>query len=217
MKKEGLFGERLLRWLGSRTLFTRIFGFDHFFLLSMDLGEKLDTLPAAKIQGVRPATQEDIPALERLVKRGDEYRERFENGHICFLGEQKGVVAGMGWLKVVTDHIEAENDFHVRLGERCCWSYDAYVDPAYRLTGMWPAIKIQSLLYARQRGVIRSVCMIKNYNPNAMKSTLRLGYRRDEEVLTLKFLMITITRSRHFDGNGQPAKWSFSIRWGGRK
>lgn len=124
---------------------------------------------------VRRAYQAD-PLLLELPRPPGVIERRFREGHVCFVAEVAGRLAGCLWLA---------EDFYLEDEVRCCyrwedeaaaaWDYDVYIRPDHRLSRAFMRLWQTAHQYLTERGVRRTFSRISAFNPASLSAHRRLG------------------------------------------
>jgi len=135
---------------------------------------------------VREATRSDLDALAGLCDRRDAFAARFAAGDRCVIAEVDGRAVGFEWFCDADVHHETGWGYDIDVPAGYVYAYDAFIDRAYRNTGVWLKFKAYLaglMLRTGKRGVLTFV----DYGNWASHRThLRFGFRPFDTVLVVK-------------------------------
>lgn len=197
-----LFAEKLLNKT-SHLLHSSLFFYDRFFVLHFRVQSGRPSPLAGRFSGfvVRAVTPADDERLQKMAPRSDEYAARRAGGSVGLIADDGGRAAGMIWLKQTAVHFEQDVEFPVTLPPHSIWQYDLYVDPAYRLRGVWILLEEALTAYAAARGVTDLFGLTKALNKPSVNAHLRYDYDIVEEIITLRLLGLRLyAKWRHSAG-----------------
>jgi len=136
---------------------------------------------------VRGATREDFEGLEETDENRHPFLERIDSGERCVLALREGRIVGYQWFCDHPVHMEERYGLRVEIPADCIYTYDAFIFPEFRLTGIW--VKFQST-YLRDLmqglGKHRIITMVDRGNVLSLATHLRFGYRPFRKVLVAK-------------------------------
>ncbi len=155
-------------------------------------------VPARLLRGngqVRAATKDDVDALARLQDKRAMFLERFAAGDTCIIAEVNGQVVGYEWFCDQSVHHEAEWGLPIEIPAGFVYAYDAYIDPAYRNTGLWLRFKAFLSDWMRARGKRGVLTFVDYGNWASLRTHVRFGFSPSSTVLALKVLGITVFKT----------------------
>lgn len=152
---------------------------------------------------VREAGPADIPALEALTGNHGAYEKRFANGDICLVGEIGGALAGMRWFRAAAEHYETDDDYLLLLPPHSAWSFDAYIAPRYRYSGLWLNLTEALVANAAARGLKTIYCSIDALNYPSLNAHLRYGTRLREQIIFARVVFLRVYLKWGFDPVGK--------------
>lgn len=165
-----------------------------------------DTTPVLqsrlKTAVVREAGPADIPALEALTGNHGVFEKRFSNGDICLLGEIGGDIAGMRWFRAAEEHYETDDDYLIVLPPHSAWSFDAFIAPRYRYSGLWLNLTEAVCASAAARALKTIYCSIDALNHASVNAHLRYGTRLREQIMFVRLLFLRVYLKWYFDPAG---------------
>lgn len=169
----------------------------------------LPNVPRAMLRGnadVRFATADDLDAIVRLQDKRALFRRRFEEGDLCAIAVVDGQVVGYEWFSDHPVHHETGWNYRINIPAGYVYAYDAYIDPAYRNTGVWLRFKAflaEWMMACGKRGVLTFV----DYgNWPSLRTHLRFGFQPTTSVLALRIIGVRLFRTVRAIGT---ATWSF--------
>jgi len=138
----------------------------------------------------RPATSEDLPHLAAVMEpyraeiwdfRGDgplleAFAHRIRTGDLCLIGELRGTIAYMGWMRFDEASLPRVG-IHVVLREGEAYGYGVFALPAFRGQGLSTTVGVERLRWLREHGVRRFYGWVSASNAAIQKVQTRLGYR----------------------------------------
>jgi GNAT superfamily N-acetyltransferase len=101
-------------------------------------------VPQSRLRGagvIRPGTLDDLDALVQFRDRRSVFVERFTAGDQCGVAEFDGRILGYEWFCDRPVHREEAWGYQIVIPDGFVYAYDAYIDPAYRNTGVWLKFK----------------------------------------------------------------------------
>ena len=152
-------------------------------------------VPPAMLRGsadVRRATPDDLDALAQLQDRRRLFCERFTNGDSCVVAEVNGTIVGYEWFSDNLVHYESAWGYPIEIPGGFVYAYDAYVDPAYRNTGVWLRFKAYLGEWMTARGKQGVLTFVDYGNWPSLRTHLRFGFEPSESVLALRLLGLTL-------------------------
>jgi GNAT superfamily N-acetyltransferase len=151
----------------------------------------IPNVPPAMLRGsaeVRRATPDDLDALAQLQDRRELFCERFANGDSCVVAEVDGRIVGYEWFCDNLVHHESAWGYPIDIPGGFVYAYDAYVDPAYRNTGVWLRFKAYLGEWMTARGKQGVLTFVDYGNWPSLRTHLRFGFEPSESVLALRLL-----------------------------
>ncbi len=125
------------------------------------------------------AKEEDLRELQRFFSsKAKKFESRFKQGHmIVFAQEQDGRIVGYENLDFSAAHLERHSGIEIAIPQDSIYLYDAYIDPQYRMRGVWVGFKnlIGDLMVEKNRN--RLMTFIEWDNPASLKSHLQFGFK----------------------------------------
>lgn len=150
----------------------------------------------------RRGTPSDLAGLVQLRDQEAVFLERFAAGDHCVVAEVDGRIVGYEWFCDRAVHRDEAWGYQIAIPRGFVYAYDAYIDPAYRNTGVWLRFKAylgDLMVESGKRGVLTFV----DYgNWPSHRTHARFGFKPDATVLGLKVLGWTI--SVNLDAAGIP-------------
>lgn len=196
------FAEKLLN-KASHLLHSSLFFYDRFFILHLRVQPGRPSPLRGRLGGivVRPVTPADDEPLQKMAPRSDAYAARRADGSVGLIADDGSRAAGMIWIKQTAVHYEDDVEFPVTLPPNSLWQFDLYVDPAYRLRGVWILLEEAVTAYASARGITDLFGLTKALNAPSVNAHLRYTYEIVEEIISLRVLGLRMyVKWRHVDG-----------------
>jgi GNAT superfamily N-acetyltransferase len=157
---------------------------------------------------VRLATLNDLDALTRLQDKRALFLRRFDEGDRCVVALVDGRVIGYEWFSDLRVHHETGWDFRIDIPPGYVYAYDAYIDPAYRNTGVWLRFKAYLGDWMLARGKQGVLTFVDYGNWPSLRTHLRFGFQPTETVLALRIIGVRVFRRMRALGT---ATWSFVV------
>ncbi len=151
----------------------------------------LPNVPASMLRGhadVRFATAEDLDALGRLQNKTPLFRQRFDDGDQCMLAIVDGRIVGYEWFSDGPVHHESGWGYAVTIPGGYVYAYDAFIEPAYRNTGVWLRFKSYLAGWMAARGKRGVLTFVDYGNWPSLRTHLRFGFRPTEDVIALRII-----------------------------
>jgi len=189
-----------------------IFFYCRFFVLSY-LIPKNNIKHGLKSICTRFAQVGELDKLNKL-KADEEYPSRFDKGDICVVAETEGQIIGMEWIQHNKDR-EGGVDYVISLPKDSVWLHDGYVEPSYRLRGVWVNLMFEIINYCQKKLIKNAYTLIYSGNEISINTHKRYGFKIEKEVTYLRILGINIHSERIFAAT--PPKTRFAISYSLRK
>jgi GNAT superfamily N-acetyltransferase len=154
---------------------------------------------------VRFATMNDLDALCGLQDKRGEFEQRLRNGDKCIVASIRGRVVGYEWICDSGVHREAEWDYPITIPGGYVYAYDAFIDPAYRNTGVWLRFKQYLAGWMAAQGKQGVLTFVDYGNWPSLRTHLRFGFQPTGSVLALRIAGLTLFRKMRAVG---AAAWS---------
>jgi GNAT superfamily N-acetyltransferase len=159
--------------------------------------DKLPSVPAGMLRGsadVGAATPDDLPELIRLQAKEETFRDRFKSGDHCVVARVDGRIVGYEWFCDGDAHCEALWGLAIPIPGDFVYAYDAYIDPAYRNSGIWLRFKAYLGNRMRETGKRGVLTFVDYGNWPSLRTHLRFGFAPAETVLALNVLGMKMFR-----------------------
>jgi GNAT superfamily N-acetyltransferase len=163
-------------------------------------------VPAAMLRGraqVRAGTRSDIPGLALLQQTPEIFAARFDDGDHCVVAVAAGRVVGYEWFCDRSIHREAEWGYPIPVPAGSVYAYDAYIDRAYRNSGLWLRFKAYLGDWMAMHGKQQVITFVDDGNEASWRTHLRFGFRPADTVLAVRILGRRIFRKT--SSSPQPA------------
>jgi hypothetical protein len=148
-------------------------------------------------QEVRGATREDFERLAEKDPSRQLFLKRIDSGDRCVLALRQRRIVGYQWFCEHRVHMEERYSFGIEIPSGSIYTYDAFIFPEHRLSGIW--VKFHSL-YLRnlmqKLGKSRILTMVDRGNVVSLATHLRFGYRPFRRVLVAKLFGKSFARAR---------------------
>jgi GNAT superfamily N-acetyltransferase len=154
-------------------------------------------VPPALLRGaarVRAATIDDLPGMTALQPKPERFRARFERGDHCVIALIDDRIIGYEWFCQAEEHREASWGLPIAIPSGFVYAYDAYIDPAYRNSGIWVRFKAYLSEWMGETGKRGVLTFVDYGNWPSLRTHLRFGFQPTETVLALKVLGLTMFR-----------------------
>jgi len=169
-------------------------------------------VPAAMLRGhadVRFATVDDLDALARLQNRKPLFCRRFADGDRCVIAIIDGRIVGYEWFSDSPVHHDTGWGYRITIPGGYVYAFDAYIDPAYRNTGLWLRFKAHLAEWMAARGKQGVLTFVDYGNWPSLRTHLRFGFRPTESVVALRIISLRLFRKVGAIGT---ATWSY-LAW----
>jgi len=172
----------------------------------------LPNVPPAMLRGdadVRFATADDIDGVARLQDKAPLFRDRFAEGDRCVVAIVDGRIVGYEWFSDNPVHHETAWGYHIAIPGGYVYAYDAYIDPAYRNTGVWLRFKAHLAEWMAACGKRGVLTFVDYGNWPSLRTHLRFGFEPTENVFALRVIGLRLFRKVRAMG---AATWSY-LAW----
>lgn len=154
-------------------------------------------VPRALLRGcgtVRRATRDDLPGLVQLQDKPGVFQERFASGDRCVAALVNERIVGYEWFCEQPMHLETAWGLPITIPLGFVYVYDAYIDPAYRNTGVWLRFKAYLSDWMTATGKLGVLTFVEDGNLPSLRTHLRFGFRRAETVLAMRVMGLRLFR-----------------------
>lgn len=147
---------------------------------------------------VRWANANDVSLIANSYGRDriDELRRRLNESERCILAINRlGEVAGFGWVTEKNEHWESSSKCIFKIPEGTIYTYNWYIEPQYRLTGLWVGMMnflFESGIYDADHGLM---AYIAHKNFPSIRAHIRFGF----ELYHRKVILTVGSRAISFD------------------
>ena len=172
----------------------------------------LPNVPPAMLRGdadVRFATADDIDGVARLQDKAPLFRDRFAEGDRCVVAIVDDRIVGYEWFSDNPVHHETAWGYHIAIPGGYVYAYDAYIDPAYRNTGVWLRFKAHLAEWMAACGKRGVLTFVDYGNWPSLRTHLRFGFEPTENVFALRVIGLRLFRKVRAMG---AATWSY-LAW----
>jgi hypothetical protein len=207
----GELAERILYKCGRGIMFP-FFYYDHFFLFELDL-QRCAQRPLPSGLTVRQAGPADIPAMNGIYNKGNDFAQRFGEGCSCFLAETGGKIVGMSWIELREIHTEENNEFRISLPPDAVWAFDSFIVSQQRGAGIWHSIVTEVARQMLRRGKTRMYCLSDRFNRQSITAHLRIGYVLKKEILFLRAFFLRVHWEREMISERKAGPWQARARF----
>jgi GNAT superfamily N-acetyltransferase len=136
---------------------------------------------------VRDATLKDMEGIAGCQNTPQAFLNRFHARDYCAVAVAEGRIVGYQWFCDHPCHVEERYSYRIALPPDTIYTYDAFILPEYRLTGIWMKFHSWYLRELMQRlDKKRILTMVDHGNLLSMNTHLRFGYRPVRKVLVTK-------------------------------
>jgi GNAT superfamily N-acetyltransferase len=174
-------------------------------LRPIDVGKlcflRLDNIPRVApglLRGpgsVRLATTDDLDALVALRDQRQVFLDRFAEGDRCVVAEVGGRIAGYEWFCDRDSHKETGWGYRIAIPAGFVYAYDAFIDPAYRNSGIWLRFKAHLGQLMMESGHVGVLTFVDYGNWPSLRTHLRFGFKPAGDVLALRILGKLLSRA----------------------
>jgi len=173
-------------------------------LKPVDIGKmrflRLDGVPriqSGMLRGpgtVRRGTRGDLEALVGLRDQRPVFLKRFADGDHCVVAVISDRIVGYEWFCDGPIHQETAWRYRIVIPAGFVYAYDAYIEPAYRNSGIWLRFKAYLGDLMQATGRIGVLTFIDEGNAPSLRTHLRFGFTPETDVFVLRVLGAVITR-----------------------
>ena len=153
--------------------------------------DSVPEVPRSWLRGpgvARPGTPSDLAGLVRLRDQRPVFLERFAAGDHCVVAEVGGCIVGYEWFCGRAVHVEDAWGYRIVIPDGLVYAYDAYIDPAYRNTGVWLRFKAYLADLMLESGKHGVLTFVDYGNWPSLRTHSRFGFKPAATVLALKVL-----------------------------
>lgn len=172
----------------------------------------LPQVPPAMLRGhaeVRSATLDDLDALTNVQDKRELFRQRFAEGDGCVVALADNRIIGYEWFSENASHHETGWGYRITIPGGYVYAYDAFIDPAYRNTGVWLRFKAYLADWMAARGKRGVLTFVDYGNWPSLRTHLRFGFEPAGTVLALRVLGLRLFRKVRA---ASAATWSY-VAW----
>jgi hypothetical protein len=148
-------------------------------------------VPPAMLRGpaaVRAATRADIDGLARLHLSRETFAARFDDGDRCLVAIAAGRIVGYEWFSVNARHRETAWNCTIDIPDGCVYAYDAFIDPAFRNSGIWLRFKALLGEWMTAAGKHCVLTFVDYGNDASLRTHQRFGFTPAETIVAVKLL-----------------------------
>jgi hypothetical protein len=148
---------------------------------------------------IRSASLQDLEELTKCKNTPREFLERFKANDYCAVAVLDGRIVAHQWVCDRPFHIEQRYSYKIEIPPDAVYTYDLFILPEHRLSGMW--FKFYSL-YVRelmQRLHRQKIIGMVDYGSHlSMNTHLRFGFKLFRRVLVIKMFGKSLCLTRTF-------------------
>jgi L-amino acid N-acyltransferase YncA len=137
---------------------------------------------------VREATGADIDALARLHHSREIFAARFDTGDRCIVAMAGGNVVGYEWFCANATHHETAWNYTIDVPDGCVYAYDAFIDPAFRNSGIWLRFKAMLADWMLATDKHWVLTFVDYGNDASLRTHQRFGFKRAQTIVAVKVL-----------------------------
>lgn len=126
----------------------------------------------------------EMAMLENSEKR-ETFRERFSIGDHCAVAVHNNKIIGYEWYSCHPSHREQRYLYPISIPADAVYAYDAFIQPEYRISGIWVKLKKHLGEQMRCLGRRRIITMIDTDNKLSLNTHLRFGFTIFKSVVLL--------------------------------
>jgi L-amino acid N-acyltransferase YncA len=150
----------------------------------------------------REATRADIAALAQLQHSRETFVARFDEGDRCAVAVVGDRIVGYEWFSANATHHETAWNYTIDIPAGCVYAYDAYIDAAYRNSGIWLRFKAMLADWMLATDKQRVLTFIEYGNAASLRTHQRFGFKASKTVLAVKVLGKSFFREAAADPPG---------------
>lgn len=167
----------------------RFFRFNDIRVFRLDDFSKLKELKT-KIN-IISADEAHIDKLMEYDLSDELVRDRFNRKDFCHLAIVDDKIVGMIWFSLRRDFLNEFQYSHLKSND-AVWLYSAYVEPRYRMRGVYLHLMNDAKLVAEKNGLRALEAHIDFDNQISISSHLRLGFAVLKRIVALQFLWFSL-------------------------
>jgi GNAT superfamily N-acetyltransferase len=152
----------------------------------------------------REATRADIDALAELQHSRDTFGARFGEGDRCVAAVVGDRIVGYEWFSANATHHETAWNYTIDIPDGCVYAYDAYIEPAYRNSGVWLRFKAKLAEWMLATDKHCVLTFIEYGNAASLRTHQRFGFKPSKTVLAIK----VFGKSFFSEEDGRPVRRS---------
>jgi len=140
--------------------------------------------------------EKNCKLLETLPRPNTVIKERFTQGYRCIAATKNDKFVGCIWLALdgyIED--EARAIFSPQPTDKIAWDFDVYIDPAQRLSYLFPKLWDQTNIYLKDLGFEATDSRITGFNIHSINSHKKLGAKVIAKALYIKAGNIQVSLS----------------------
>lgn len=161
---------------------------------------------------IREGNLQDADRILQCYRDGVECDLAIAQGHIPIIAETPEQVVGIKWFSPTDRYYERESRYLICLPKGGAWSYGMFIDPRYRLSGLWVTMTEEMIRYATAHSFAEVFCAVEAWNDASLKTQARYGTRRREEILFIRIGVLHIYMKWVFIANGGRRLFGCRIR-----
>lgn len=162
---------------------------------------------------IRSATLKDLPGITACQRTPETFLKRFESKDRCAVAVIGGRIVGYEWFCDKPSHMEERYAYKVEIPPQAIYTYDAFILPEHRLSGIWVKFKNAYLRELMEKlGKRKIITMIDRGNHLSMNTHLRFGFQPVRVVFVFKLLgkAFFVSRNTKDQGRSFPLRVSFA-------
>lgn len=167
-----------------------------FEYLGLPPGDGSSSMRHSEIE-IREASTQDLDGMEACQDTREAYLRRFRANDHCVVAVDRGRIVGFQWFCVQPCHLEERYSYPIEIPPDTIYTYDAYILPEYRLTGIWMrfhTIYLSPLMQELRKK--RVLAMVDRGNRVSINTHLRFGYQPFRKVFVARLFGKSLHLSR---------------------
>jgi RimJ/RimL family protein N-acetyltransferase len=190
-------------WLVIRYILCKLIGLDWqgTILFERSLAEPIqEVIPKIKVS-IKQATIDDLEKFKDIVdsEKYHRFQQRFKKGNICFMVLDGDKVVAFSWISFDNEY-ESESQIEVKLKDKEAYSFDTFVDPAYRNNRLYAAVIPARLKYLSTQGYEKVIGLVDDKNTYSLRAHASAGYRPKRTATLIKIFGLKFRHWKKYTG-----------------
>ena len=200
IKKHGILK---FSWLGFQYILRKTIRlhWENTIMFERSLEEPIqEIVPRVRIR-VAQATEDDLDKFKGIVDedKRSRFKQRFEEGRICFVALDGKKVVAFTWLSLENEY-EPDLQIEIKLNDEEAYFFDTYVLPEYRHNRLQSTMMAAKLMYLHHQACKRVISLVWDKNTYSIKALVSAGFRPKKAVTNFTILGLKFHRWQKYTG-----------------